>query len=178
MQIEAWDHGFVRAHRTDVHALLADIAGYGRWWPGVRSHALGEQRYALELRAPVGLRRRRRLVLEVTKERAGLGVRFDVRGDVEGSGEWFYLDEPSGVMVHAILRGVPTGRGRSTVLRDYRWCVRDALHALKRALEGDRLPGDEPDPAFLRRQAEAIREFQAGVEAHEQRLAAERAEQA
>jgi hypothetical protein len=172
MRIEAWDHGFVRAHRRDIHRVLADVAAYGAWWPGVHSRALGSS-YELVLRAPVGLRRRRRLLLTVTKDRPGLGLRFDLGGDIEGSGEWFYLDEPNGVMVHALLKGSPAGRGASTMLRDYRWCVRSAFHTLKDLLEGDRLAGDEPDPAFLQRQEAAIREFRAGVEAHERRIAAE-----
>jgi hypothetical protein len=172
MQIEAWDQGFVRAHRRDVHAVLADIGGYGQWWPGVESRAEGAG-FELIMRAPTRLRRRRRFLLRITKDRPGLGVRFDVSGDLTGSGEWFYLDEPNGVTVHAILRGEARERGARALLRDYRWCVRSALHELKDLLEGDRLPGDEPEPAFLARQTEAIREFQAGVEAHERKLAAE-----
>jgi hypothetical protein len=160
MGLHIWDHAFVRARRRDVHPVLLDVAGYGRWWPGVSCRPLPDDRIELTIRSSAGLRRRRRLVVKVTKDRPELGVRFVCDGDVQGEGEWFYLDEPNGVIVHAILRGTASAR-RRTAPRDLRWAFRDAFFALQDRLEQRRQPGDEPDPALLEDQKKAIRAFQA-----------------
>lgn len=173
MDIEVWDTTFIRARRAEVHPVLADPGTYGGWWPGAVSQGT-PARARIVLRPPTLLGRRQRLVMEVTKNRRDLGVDFLVSGDLDGRGEWFYLDEPSGVVVNYVLRArVPDRRWRAT-LRDHRAAVRSALEALKDRLEGSRIPGEEPDRRLLEDQQAAMAAFKAGVEAHARKLAAER----
>lgn len=179
--IHTSDEVFVRARRCDVHPYLADLAGYGAWWPGCRSAPLeGATRAARVLlraggapRADDALRwgraRVQRLRLEVTKERPDLGVDLRVRGDLDGEAEWYYLDEVDGVVVHWLVRA-EARRAPRRIADAHRAAVRAGLHALKDVLEAGRAPGEEPSPALLADQQDAIAEFHAGVEAHRQKL--------
>ncbi|HWB71713.1 MAG TPA: hypothetical protein VG452_05805 [Egibacteraceae bacterium] len=154
MPVQAWDSGFVRARRRDVHPFLRDVAGYERWWPGVATRPDGDA-VALTLRPP-GLRRRpQRLRARQAAERADRGVNLAYRGDLEGEAEWYYLDEPAGVVVHYLLRAHTRPRGARRRLRDHRAAVRVALDALKDRLEAGRVPGAEPDPRLLADQRRA-----------------------
>jgi hypothetical protein len=172
VQLEVWDSGFVRAHRRGVHALLGDVAGYQRWWPGV-SGKPRDDHVVLTLR-PAGARPAHRIRIQVTKQRPNLGVNLRYHGDLVGDAEWYYLDEPNGVVIHYLLHADTPRRSPRRLLRAHRWCIREALHAVKDVLEGGRLPGAEPDAAFLEHQRRAIAEFQAGVEAHARKVAAAR----
>jgi hypothetical protein len=176
MDVEAWDSVFVRARRRDVHPVLRSPATYGSWWPGVHSEPTADGANVI-LRPPRLaarlLRRRQRLRVRVVKDRPNLGVDLDYDGDLQGSAEWFYLDERSGVTVHYLVRARVHRRAWRRTLADHRATVRVALHELKDRLEGERTPGAEPDPPLLDDQRQAIAEFQAGVEAWARRQAAE-----
>lgn len=170
MRVEVADEAFVRARRRDVHPYLRDLAGYGAWWPGARSRPVPCGGTTLEL-AP----RHRRggsqwLRLHLAKDRPGLGVLMSVRGAFAGSAEWYYLDEPDGTRVHYLLRAETGARGARWRVSAHRAAVRAGLHALKDVLESGREPGAEPDPVLLADQADALREFRAGVEAHRRAL--------
>jgi hypothetical protein len=173
MRIEAWDAGFVRATRADIHAVLADVAGYGAWWPGVSARP-SSGAVALTVRRRLPLRPPRRLLLRVTKDRGDLGLRFTVAGELDGRGEWFYLDEPAGTVVNFVLHAEAPDRGWRAALRDHRAAVRVALHTLKDRFESGRVPGSEPAPALLAAQRAAQAAFAAGVAAHARRIAAGR----
>lgn len=165
MRVQTADVAFVRARRRDVHPYLADPAGYGAWWPGVRSRPAfgGEARLELSRRR---LAAAQRLRVRVAKDRPGLGVLLSVRGTFAGTAEWYYLDETDGTTVHYLLHAETGGPGARHRVPAHRAAVRAGLHALKDLLESGRPPGAEPDPALLADQAEAIEEFRAGVRAH------------
>lgn len=170
MRIDSWDSAFVRARRCDVHAVLSDIDGYAAWWPRLDLRR-GTSRWLLTHRRPVGWRRARTWV-EPVKVRPDLGVDFALTGDLVGEGEWYYLDDRSGVLVHHLLRVQAPDRGGARVAGTYRASVRAALHVLKVALEGQRQPGDEPDADLVADQAEAAAAFRRGVERHQAKVAA------
>ncbi|HWH31335.1 MAG TPA: hypothetical protein VNU01_01545 [Egibacteraceae bacterium] len=182
MRIETWDTGFVRARRRDVHALLAlPLDRYGQWWPGVRARGAGADRVELAFRPPGLLRRSHRVTVEIVKRRPNLGVSYRFTGRaLTGEAEFFYTDEPNGVVVNYLLRVETRGGARRArrLTRDHRAVAREALHALKDRCEGGRLPGTDPDPRLLADQRDAIAEFQAGVEAHARKVAAAQAGQA
>lgn len=113
-----------------------------------------------------------RVWVHVTKVRPNLGVDFALTGDLVGDAEWYYLDEPTGVIINHLLRVQAPDRGGERLVGRLRGSVRVALRELKRRLEGDRSPGAEPDPQLLHDQAEAAAEFRRGVEAHRAKVAA------
>jgi hypothetical protein len=165
MHIEAWDSVFVRARRADVHPILRDVAGYGAWWPGLRATPLpsGTRLH----HDPPGMVRAAHVVdVVVRKDRPDLGVDLGCTGDLVGAAEWYYLDEVDGTTVHHLLRAETDDRGWRRRLAAHRASVRAALDELKDRLEGDRIPGSEPDPVLLADQVEAMAAFRAGVEAH------------
>lgn len=165
MQLTAWDSMFVRARRRDVHRVLADVAGYGVWWPGASTVTDGESvRLVL---APPTLRARlvgrtQALTVRVRKVRRDLGIDFDYAGTLRGAGEWYYVDEPAGTVVHYLV-DAQTAAPRA--LAEHRAAVRAALRALKDRLEAGRPAGAEPDPSLLADQRDAAAAFAAGVEA-------------
>lgn len=165
MRITAWDSAFVRARRADFHPVLADVASYGRWWPGVQSRGTGDGAL-LSIRPPGILRARQRITVAITKERPGKGVRMRYSGDLDGEAEWYYLDEPAGAVVHYLLNVRVADRGWRRRLADHRAAVRAALDTVKDRFEAGRIPGSEPDAALLADQRAAIARFQADVEAH------------
>ncbi|MPZ88350.1 MAG: hypothetical protein GEU81_09795 [Nitriliruptorales bacterium] len=179
MDIESWDSVFVRARRRDVHPVLRDPVTYGQWWPGVGSEpAKGGARLILSppRLGARALLRRQPIDVRIVKDRTNLGIDLHYRGALEGAAEWFYLDEPTGITVHYLLRARVPDRGWRRTLADHRAVVRAALHELKDRFEGDRTPGAEPDAQLLDDQRAAIAEFEAGVEAWARRQAAEQAE--
>lgn len=175
MRIETWDAAFVRARRKDIHPLIAlPVERYGVWWPGLGGRVRPDGRVELRLRPPGMWRRRHRVLVTVRKIRLDLGIDFTYDGDLRGEAEFFYVDEPAGVVVNYVVRADVRGRGRLArrLARDHRAVGRAALDALKDHFEHGRIAGSEPDPALLADQRQAIAEFQAGVEAHARKLAA------
>lgn len=170
MRFNSWDAAFVRARRRDVHPVLADVGGYASWWPRLRVRA-GAESWLLTHRAP-GHLRPRRVWLRITKIRPDLGADLALTGDVVGEAEWYYLDEPAGVVVNHLLRVQAPDRGGHRIVAAYRASVRTALQELKSRMEAGRSPGDEPHPQLLADQAEAAEAFRRGVEAHQARVAA------
>lgn len=155
MRLDAWDSVFVRVSRRDIHPVLVDIAGWGRWWPGM----VTEQRrghVAVTLRPPRLLGGAQRLRVALRRQRPDLGLDLDYGGDLVGDAEFFYLDEPAGTVVHYLLRADAPDRGWRRTLADHRAGARAGLHELKRRFEAGRRPGDEPDPRLLAHQRAAM----------------------
>jgi hypothetical protein len=170
MRIEADDAGFVRARRTDVHPVLADLGGYPTWWPDAQGAPV-KGGVALTLRPPRALGSvlfppRHRVVATLVKDRPGLGVRMRYSGDVAGRAEWYYFDTVDGVLVHYLVAAEVADRRWLATLRAHRLAVRAALNELKDRFEGARVPGAEPSVQLLADQQQAIAEFRAGVQAH------------
>jgi hypothetical protein len=144
VQVSAWDSGFVRAPRSQVHAVLADVGRYGDWWPGASSVPDGDG-VRLVLRPPtVGARmvaRTQALIVSVRKVRRDKGVHLDYRGTFSGAAEWYYLDELAGSVVHYLVTAQVAETGWRRTLAEHRASVRAALHELK-----DRLEAGRPDP--------------------------------
>lgn len=175
MQVSAWDSVFVRARRRDVHAILADVAGYARWWPGATVAPDGDGLRLVLAPPTLGARlaaRTQALTLRIRKVRRDLGVDFECTGTLEGAGEWYYLDEPAGTVVHYLIKAQVA---RRRVLDEHRAAVRAALQALKDRLEAGRVPGAEPGAALLADQRGAAAAFAAGVEAWARRTRQEEA---
>jgi hypothetical protein len=166
MHIEAWDAIFVRARRADVHPVLRDLAGYGRWWPGMTATALPGGAVRLRHDVPGMLRAAHTVEVAVRKDRTDLGVDLTLAGDLIGVAEWYYLDEVDGTTVHHLLRADTADRGWRRRLAAHRASVRAALNELKDRMEGDRVVGSEPDPQLLADQVAAAAAFAAGVKAH------------
>lgn len=174
MHLDSWDTVFVRARRCDVHPVLADVDEYTSWWPRLRTRR-NPDGWLMSHRLPGGWRRLH-VRLGITKVRPDLGVDFALTGDLVGEAEWYYLDEPTGVIINHLLRVQAPDHCGDRLVAVYRGSVRTALRELKRRLESDRAPGDEPDPQLVHDQAEAAAEFRRGVEAHKAKVAAGRAE--
>ncbi len=163
MRVEAWDTAFVRARRNDVHRLLADVAGYGRWWPQVFVGRAGEGRSdaapwpAADCRGPsyrltfrsARWRAAHRVHAVLTELRADKGLRLTYRGAFDGRAEWYYLDERAGTFVHYLLDARTARLGGRRRLGDHRAVIRAGLHRLKDLLEAGRVIGAEPDAALL-----------------------------
>lgn len=179
MHLEAGDSTFIRARRADIHPVIAAVAEWGRWWPGVTTAARADGSASVVLRAPRAPRRlpphARRIEVRVLKDRRDLGVDLAYGGDLRGTAEWYYLDERDGTVVHYLLHAQAGHRGWRAALRDHRASVRAALTDLKDRFEAQRYPGDEPDPRLLADQRDAVAAFQAGVEAYARKVAAQRA---
>jgi hypothetical protein len=178
VEVSAWETVFVRARRRDVHPVLADVAGYGAWWPGAWAAPHGGA-VRLTLRPPTAAARlcARTHALDVTvaKRRRDLGVDLVYRGTLTGTAEWYYLDEAAGVTVHYLVHARVAAAGWRRTLAEHRACVRAALNELKDRLEGGRAVGAEPERALLDDQRQAAAAFRAGVEAWARRAAAQRA---
>jgi hypothetical protein len=146
VEVLARDEAFVRARRADVHAYLADVGGYGSWWPGASSRPHGD-RTLLDLRA--GLGRSHTMVMRVARVRPDLGLALEVRGAFTGEAEWYYLDERDGVRVNWLLRAWTPVRGARRRLTAHRAAIRRGLTALKDLAESGRVVGEEPQLHLL-----------------------------
>jgi uncharacterized protein YndB with AHSA1/START domain len=127
VRIDLWDTVFVRASRTVVHPLIADLERYPRWWPGLSVEAAAGGLYRIVHRPPGRRGRRHRLVVRVEKVRPDKGIVWACGGDLPGKGEFFYLDEVDGVGVHYLLGAEVEGRGWRRLVADHRASVRGAL---------------------------------------------------
>jgi hypothetical protein len=161
MQVQTLDAVFIRAPRRSIHPVVADVAGWTRWWPGLQLRASDDGQTLAALWPPGWIRPPRRWTLQVTRVRPQLGIDLRYAGEVAGDAEFYYLDETAGTVVHYALRGtVPDRRWRAAV-RDHRAGVRAGLDALKDRLELGRVPGAEPDAALLAEQQRAKAAFAA-----------------
>lgn len=168
MLVSAWDSVFVRARRRDVHPVLADVARYGDWWPGATSVGGGGAVRLVLMPPTLAARlqgRTQALDVRVAKVRRDLGVDLAYAGTLEGTGEWYYLDEPTGTVVHYLVSARVADRGWRRTLAEHRAVVRAGLRELKDRLEGRRVTGAEPGADLLADQREAAAAFAAGVEA-------------
>lgn len=174
VHIDAWDEVFIRCRRPTVNALVTHVSTWDRWWPGLAVHpAGGAGRYEVTLATGWRSPRRQRLLVTVDRVRPrDKGLEWSVAGDLVGTGEWYHLDEPDGVVVHYLLRGTLQHGDPRRWLSAHRASVRRALTDLKARLEGGRLPGAEPHPALLGAQAEELRIFAEEVARHRAELAA------
>lgn len=88
-----------------VWEVLADLATWPTWWPGMRRATLGEdvRHGGLVVQSPLGYQLRLELLLE--EEHPPHSARFTTSGDLRGEGSF---------------RAVPTGRGTRMVIT---WCV-------------------------------------------------------
>lgn len=97
-----FDHSWhVDAVPDAVLALLEDVAGYERWWPGLcalggRAAAPGPREAELEVRAPAGYRIR--LTLRETAARSG-ELRARIAGDLDGWCAWRVTPDGPGARV-------------------------------------------------------------------------------
>lgn len=122
-----------------------------------------------------GIRPPRHQQLSITVDRVrprDKGLEFSVTGDIIGTGEWYHLDRPDGVVVHYLLRGTLQRGNPRRWLSAHRASVRRALTGLKDRLEAGRVPGAEPHPLLLAAQAEELRIFAVEVARHREDLAA------
>ena len=102
--LEAWDEVFVRCTRQQVNAVIVDPASWGVWWPGMVVEQLDDRRFDLTITARAPIPARHHLVVTVDRVRPrDKGLEFSVSGDLDGSGEFFHLDGPRGVVVNLSL---------------------------------------------------------------------------
>lgn len=178
MRIHVWDTGFVRARRADLHPLLAHLPSWPVWWPGLQGgDSDGWLRAVLRPPGRVGDRpsrfsRPQHLTMVKVKDRPDLGITVEVTGDLVGTAEWYYADEPEGTVVHYVAHFDAPDRRWRGLLRGHRASVRGALHALKDRLEGGRPPGAEPDPRLREDQRAAAEAVRREAQAHHDRLSA------
>jgi hypothetical protein len=127
----------VRAPVGVTYRTLTDLDGWPLWHAGCASMRLpasdaGTDRHALAL--PFG-RRRWRLALAVHGWRHDVGVRWDVRGDMVASTEWWLEQCGDGTVVHHIVHGAPSGRSEDRRVRQHRGAIMLAMQAMKDHLE-------------------------------------------
>lgn len=173
MHIDAWDEVFIRCSRQTANALVVHVPSWAAWWPGVAVTTRGPGVHQVRIDPP-GLRHRAQdLVVTVDRVRPrDKGLEFSVAGQVTGTGEWYHLDEPDGVVVHYLLRGTLARGNPRRWVAAHRASVRAGLTSMKRRLEAGRPPGAEPDPALLATQAEELATFAEEVARHRRELAA------
>jgi hypothetical protein len=127
----------VRAPVGVTYRTLTDLDGWPLWHGGCATTRLpertaGTDRHALAL--PLG-RRSWRLALDVHGWRHDIGVRWDVRGAVELSAEWWLEQRAEGTVVHHVVHEVLTGRRAERRVRRHRRAVMLAMQAMKDHLE-------------------------------------------
>ncbi|CAN5359989.1 hypothetical protein BH23ACT9_BH23ACT9_16100 [soil metagenome] len=174
MHIDAWDEVFIRCRRQSANGLIVHVPSWGEWWPGLAVGPVpGSAGHDLSFSTPLRLPRRQHLVLTADRVRPrDKGLEWSVTGDVTGTGEWYHLDHPGGVVVHYLLRGTLTSGNPRRWLAAHRSSVRAALTSLKTRLEAGRLPGAEPHPQLLAFQAGELATFAREVAQHEAEKAA------
>jgi hypothetical protein len=131
-RITAHDQGFVAAPPSRLYGVLAEIASYGSWWPGVRVDTQ-EDGFRLDLGAG-GARARP----EGRRPDVGLVIRLGP--PYGGTLEWYLEPFEEGTIVNSIVDlEVAGGQGRSgRLLRRLRSGVRRGLVGLKGTLEPPR----------------------------------------
>ena len=131
------DTVLVRAPVGAVYRILTDLDGWPDWYVGCRSvrrPAPAEARDAHDLVLPAG-RRRWRCRVEVSGWRHDAGVRWDVRGPVTATTEWWLEGCREGTLVHHVVHAGPETPRHLRRVRRHRRAVVDAMQALKDHLE-------------------------------------------
>ncbi|MCR8670073.1 SRPBCC family protein [Agrococcus sp. HG114] len=141
----------VDAGADAVLALLEDVGGYGRWWPGVRATgsraAPGAREAALVVRAPLGYRIRFALR---EAGRTADELRATMSGDLAGSCSWRVRPEAGGTRVHfeqEVEAKAPLLRLASLLLHralaaQHALVMRRAARGMRRALADSRSSGN------------------------------------
>ena len=128
--------------------------------PSAIAASTSSRRSASTITARAPIPARHHLVVTVDRVRPrDKGLEFSVSGDLDGSGEFFHLDGPRGVVVNHLLRGTTSRRLPRIWLAAHRAIVRAGLTSLKDRMEGGLPPGTKPDRALLAHQAEEMRIF-------------------
>ena len=134
----------VRAPVGVTYRTLTDLDAWPRWHSGCRSRRTARpagtdapgaaDHVALVLPAPRrGMRRRPwRLEVAVHGWRHDAGVRWDVRGDVELTAEWWLESCTEGTVVHHVVHEVV---GREARVVRHRQAMMHAMQAMKDHLE-------------------------------------------
>lgn len=171
--VEAWDEVFIRGARASANAEVVDVERWAAWWPGCRVEPLGPRTSRVVLQALWPVPARQELLVTVDRVRPrDKGVELTIAGDVEGTAEWFHLDEPNGVVVHWLLRGTCRRPLPRLWLAAHRGIARAGLTSLKDRLEAGRPAGAEPDPVLLAHQRQELAVFAEEVARHEREKAA------
>jgi hypothetical protein len=130
----------VRAPVGVVYRTLTDLDGWPCWLDGCRSVRLAgdeargapHDRHALTL--PHG-RRGWRIAVVAHGWRHDAGLRWDVRGDVVLTAEWWLEGRTEGTVVHHLVHGAPEGRRAERRVLQHRRAVMHALQGMKDHLE-------------------------------------------
>ena len=127
----------VRAPVGVVYRTLTDLDGWPLWLARSRSVRLASDGTAGDRHALVLPDGRRRWRLAVTSHgwRHDLGVRWEVRGAVVLSAEWWLEQRPEGTVVHHLVHGQPVGRRAVQRVRRHRRVIMGTMQTMKDHLE-------------------------------------------
>lgn len=146
------DDGFVRAPAPLVYRRLTHVLAWPTWWPGIEVSerprerapdadvtAAGADAAALDevvacswAGAPG---RRVRFTARLHSWRLDAGFAMDLRGDVQGSAEFWLEPGWGGTVVHHLVRAETTHPRPLEVHADYRRALRRGFWALKDLLQ-------------------------------------------
>lgn len=131
------DAVLVRAPIDIVYRTLTNLDGWPDWLPGCRSARLPAVRpprdhHVLLLTAG---HVRWRLGLEVYDWRHNHAVRWDVRGAVVLTAEWWLEQVPEGTILHHVVHGQPRGRRAQRRVRRHRRAMVQSMQVMKDHLE-------------------------------------------
>jgi hypothetical protein len=140
------DDGFVRAPAPLVYRRLTHVLAWPQWWPGVEVVERPRERAPdaaadAEPDEVVGLTwhgapgRRVRLTARLHGWRLDAGFGLALRGDLEGSAEFWLEPGWGGTVVHHLVRAETTHPRPLDVHADYRRALRRGFWALKDLLE-------------------------------------------
>jgi hypothetical protein len=132
------DAGFARAPAPLVYRRLTHLGAWPHWWRGCRTRAStpsssGEAVWSVELTGAWG--RRLRYEVRPHEWRHEHGFLLALRGDVEGTAEFWLEPTHGGTVVHHLLMARTTLPHPVRVLADHRRAIRRGLWGLKDAVQ-------------------------------------------